>query len=170
MAAVSPGYQFEHGGTTWTLPRQTIGDKKQWMLWAGAKAIANAREHQAAVDAGWMSEADYADLIETTKRRVAAGKYHPDIENELRWTDDGFAMLWLISMRRHDPRIALPDVAKLIASLGVEEALSVWKLANADPNRPAPQQGGATANTTPDGSSDGCPKSAESTTSQQSTP
>ena len=161
MAAVSPGYQFDHAGKTWTLPRQTIGDKKAWMLWAGAKAIANARDHQSAVDQGWMTDADYADLIETTKRRVVAGKYHPDIENELRWTDEGFAMSMLICMRRHDPRLTLSDVQKLIASLGPEETLSIWKLANTDPNRSAPPEGGATPNTTPDGSNDTLPSHSE---------
>ena len=150
MSLAAPGYQFDHDGKTYYLPRIIQGDRRRWQVWANAYALREAEANRAAVDAGWINEQQYAQLLDATHRKITAGKYHPQLEDgaEIIATEDGYtAWVWTV-MARHDPRLTLAEVQKLIASVGARQFLEHWKLAQADPNPPAPQEGGASSDQT----------------------
>lgn len=147
MPLAAPGYQFDHDGQTYYIPRVIQGDRRLWQIWANAHVLKQARENQQAVDRGWMSQSEFDDIIETVKRKISAGKYYPtEIDGaELYGTDAGFTAFIGIVMRRHDPRLSEKDIDKMIESVGGKQFMEYWALAQSDPLPAAPPAGGETS-------------------------
>lgn len=151
MPLSAPGFQFDHGGATYYVPRIIQGDRKRWQVWANARVLAETQANQQGVDAGWMSPGEFADLMESARRAIRSGKLHPQEQDgrELLATEDGYtAFVWIV-MQRHDPRLTLVQITKLMADVGPKQFMEYWQLAQADPLPPAPPPGGENPATPP---------------------